>query len=178
MISIDYSYKKEGEFIWPVAMRSRFKEVGGWHTLTDEQRAKHGWYPIDYTGKEYDPATEDRLFVSQELVGEVFKVVYAVRDLTIDELSTRLLEDVTTSTQTRLDDFAQTRAYDSMLSACTYVTSSVVRLKAEGQYCVDSRDSTWETLYTILGEVKAGTRPMPGSFADIESELPSLEWPI
>ena len=85
---------------------------------------------------------------------------------------------VTEATQKRLDDFAQTKTYDSMLSACTYVTSSVVRLKAEGQYCVDSRDSTWETLYTILGEVKAGTRPMPDSFADIESELPSLEWPI
>jgi len=64
-----------------------------------------------------------------------------------------------------------------MLSACTYVTSSVARLKAEGQYCVDSRDSTWEILYTILGEVKAGTRPMPESYADIEDELPTLEWP-
>lgn len=173
----DFAYKKDNKFIWPVPMCSRFNGVGGWHTLTDEQRATHGWYPIDYTGNLYNPATEDRLFVSQELVGNVFKVVYVVRDLTIAELGARLLEQVTQGTQTRLDDFAQTKTYDSMLSACTYVTSSVARLKAEGQYCVDARDSTWEILYTILGEVEAGTRPMPESYADIESELPVLEWP-
>jgi len=82
----DFSYKKDNKYIWPVAMRSRFNGVGGWHTLTDEQRAVHGWYPIDYTDSLYNPATEDRLFVSQELVGGVFKVVYVVRDLTLDEL--------------------------------------------------------------------------------------------
>jgi len=83
---IDFAYKEGNKFIWPVAMRSRFNGVGGWHTLTDEQRATHGWYPIDYTGNLYNPAAEDRLFVSQELDGDIFKVVYVVRDLTIDEL--------------------------------------------------------------------------------------------
>ena len=86
-------------------------------------------------------------------------------------------QEITGSTQLRLDDFAQTKTYDSILSACTYATSAIERLQAEGQYCVTSRDNTWETLYTILAEVKEGTRPMPSGYDEIEPELPVLAWP-
>ena len=81
------------------------------------------------------------------------------------------------ATQKRLDDFAKTRLYDGILSACTYATSSVQKFQAEGQYCVNARDTTWATLYTILGEVQQGTRPVPSGFADIEPLLPALVRP-
>ena len=84
---------------------------------------------------------------------------------------------VVQATQARLDDFARTRNYDGILSACTYATSSVPKFAAEGQYAVNARDMTWATLYTIMGEVQAGTRPMPTGFADIEADLPVLAWP-
>lgn len=84
---------------------------------------------------------------------------------------------VVAATQARLDTFAQTRNYDGILSACTYATSSITNFQAEGQYAVDARDSTWAALYTIIGEVQAGTRPMPAGFADIEADLPVLAWP-
>ena len=32
-------------------------------------------------------------------------------------------------------------------------------------------------LAIIMGEVQAGTRPMPAGFADIEADLPVLAWP-
>ncbi len=80
-------------------------------------------------------------------------------------------------TQNRLDTFARQRGYDSMLSACTYATSSIPRFKADGQYCVDARDRTWATLYQLLQGVQAGTTPMPSGFADIEPMLPALTWP-
>lgn len=89
----------------------------------------------------------------------------------------RLQAEVTTATQLRLDDFARTRNYDGILSACTYASSTVTKFATEGQYCVDARDQTWATLYTIMAEVQAGTRPMPESYADIEPLLPVLEWP-
>jgi hypothetical protein len=92
---------------------------------------------------------------------------------TPEELQAEIVE----ATQKRLDDFAKTRNYDGILSACTYASSSVPKFAAEGQYCVDARDNTWATLYTILGEVQAGTRPVPGGFADIEGDLPVLVWP-
>ena len=80
-------------------------------------------------------------------------------------------------TQSRLDDFARTRNYDGILSACTYATSTVPKFQQEAQYCVEARDSTWATLYAIMAEVQSGNRPMPRSFEELEPELPILEWP-
>lgn len=79
--------------------------------------------------------------------------------------------------QKRLDDFARTRNYDSILSACTYATSTVPKFAAEGQAAVDLRDQTWAAAYTILDDVLANRRDMPASIADIEYDLPALEWP-
>ena len=87
-------------------------------------------------------------------------------------------QSITTATQQRLDDFAQTRGYDGIMSACTYATSTNAKFSAEGRYCVEARDATWVALYQILDDVLAGIRPMPTSYADIEPELPALEWPV
>lgn len=84
---------------------------------------------------------------------------------------------ITLATQARLDDFARTRNYDGILSACSYDSSAVPQFAAEGACCVTGRDATWAALYAVLAEVLAGTRPMPESFADVETLLPALEWP-
>lgn len=84
--------------------------------------------------------------------------------------------NIVQAAQSRLDKFAQTRNYDNILSACSYATSTVSRFANEGQYCVMMRDRTWETLYSMLAEYQAGTRPMPTSVADIMNELPALTW--
>lgn len=86
-------------------------------------------------------------------------------------------EQIVTATQQRLDDFARTRNYDGILSACTYATSTVPKFKTEGQYCVEARDETWAKLYEIMDEVQSGVRPPPTGYDDIEPELPVLEWP-
>ncbi len=88
-----------------------------------------------------------------------------------------LQERVVAATQQRLDDFARTRNYDGILSACTYATSAVPKFQAEGQYAVQVRDATWAALHALLDEVQAGTRQVPASFADVEPMLPPLEWP-
>lgn len=79
--------------------------------------------------------------------------------------------------QARLDAFAKTRNYDNILSACTYATDIDATFSAEGQYCVSVRGATWRKLYEILDEVNAGIRPEPTCYADIEPELPTLNWP-
>lgn len=91
--------------------------------------------------------------------------------------SAEVQKEITDSTQARLDAFAKTRNYDGILSACTYATSSILKFKTEGQYCVDARDNTWAKLYQIVQEVQQGVRPAPSSFADIEPDLPVLTWP-
>jgi hypothetical protein len=131
----------------------------------------------------YNDKTE-KLVTSDPYLMDNF--VYTVKTQTLSEeeiaansaLELQILyKDVIAQTQLRLDTFAGTRNYDSMLSACTYATSTVVKFKTEGQYCVEARDSTWAKLYEILDEVQAGVRPVPESFADIEPDLPELTWP-
>jgi len=55
-----YGYFDQGKLIAPVAMRSRFKEIGGWHTLSDEQRAVHRWYPCVVINESYDALRQIR----------------------------------------------------------------------------------------------------------------------
>jgi hypothetical protein len=84
---------------------------------------------------------------------------------------------IVTATQQRLDDFAKTRNYDGILSACTYAPSLIDRFRIDGVYCVGARDNTWAALYVFMADVQAGTKPMPTSFADVEPLLPVLSWP-
>lgn len=90
----------------------------------------------------------------------------------------RLSAIVIEKTQQRLDTFAKTRGYDSILSACTYASSSVNKFAVEGAYAVTARETTWATLYNLLDEVKAGLRTVPESYNDVEPFLPQLSWPV
>ena len=89
-----------------------------------------------------------------------------------------LQQSIVDATQRRLDDFARTRNYDGILSACTYATSAVPKFAAEGQYAVQARDATWAALYQFMADVQAGARPAPSGFEDVEPLLPPLAWPI
>lgn len=101
----------------------------------------------------------------------------AIRAVALAPTQEQIEAQFTTAIQKRLDSFAQTRNYDSILSACTYATSTVAKFKTEGQACVNLRDATWAAAYTILANVQAGKRPMPTSIVDIEADLPAAVWP-
>jgi hypothetical protein len=88
---------------------------------------------------------------------------------TPEEITARLEFGV----QRRLDDFARTRGYSDILSACSYATSTIDKFRTEGQYCVEARDATWSAAYDIL----ASEREIPTSITDIEDKLPALTWP-
>lgn len=84
---------------------------------------------------------------------------------------------VTQAVQERLDDYAQTRGYDNILSACTYANSSVPQFRKEGQYAVDMRDAHWAKCYEILNDVQHGRRPAPSSVTEVLMEMPAWHWP-
>lgn len=92
------------------------------------------------------------------------------------EVVQTLRSNIINSVQVRLDEFAQTRNYDGILSACTYATSTISAFQQEGQRCLQLRDETWAAVYAILADVHAGIRRMPTNFADIETLLPPLSW--
>lgn len=122
----------------------------------------------EYTGPEEFITAPDDFNIDR--MGE-----YKFQDgiLTLPSIKAVIIKEV----QNRLDEFAKTRNYDNILSACTYATSTIQKFQVEGQYCVEIRDTTWNKLYEILLEIENNTRPEPVSYAEIESELPIPTWP-
>jgi hypothetical protein len=119
------------------------------------------WYTKHIFGPVFDNDTEKQAYIAQKTT----------------ERNTAIQTAIVDAVQNRLNEFAKTRNYDGILSACTYATSAVPKFKAEGQYCVEARDTTWAALYNILEAVKANTRPVPTGYFDIEADLPVLTWP-
>lgn len=84
-MQVNYGYIQDGRIVAPVAMRSRFANVGGWHLLTDEQRAKHRWYPCDIVNEDYDAALQVREEPILTFTGTRITCVYTVRPKTLSE---------------------------------------------------------------------------------------------
>ena len=132
----------------------------------------------------YDPITQYVREIAPELTNGKYYQAFEVLGLEQEQIDTNIanataafIANVTQATQSRLDTFARTRNYDGILSACTYASSAVPQFQTEGQYCVNARDSTWATLYTLMGQVQAGTTPMPATVEDVMAVLPELVWP-
>lgn len=82
-----YGYIENNRIIAPVAMRSRYKGVGAWHLLTDEQRAEHGWYPCVVINEGYDATTQIRSTIPDLTFNpesQRITAVYTVKDKTIE----------------------------------------------------------------------------------------------
>lgn len=129
----------------------------------------------------YDPLTQRVEEGTPVLQAGEWVQVWNVTPLSAEEIAAQQLalqDQIVAQTQERLDDFARTRNYDGILSACTYATSAVPKFAAEGQYAVQARDATWAALYKFMADVQAGTRPVPSGFEDVEPLLPVMAWPI
>ena len=149
-------------------------------TPTKEQLESQGLFEVQDVGSPVVDYTQVAEEVTPTLQDGVWTKTWNVRAATETEQTAakeKIKNGIVEATQRRLDQFAQTRGYDGILSASTYATSTVPKFQIEGQYCVEARDATWNKLYEMLAEVEAGTRPMPNSFADVEPELPVLNWP-
>lgn len=88
----------------------------------------------------------------------------------------QIINSLTSAVQIHLDAKARERGYDGILSACTYAGSTVPKFAAEGAVCLAWRDSVWDTCYRVMGEVQAGTRPIPSS-TELLAALPVMVWP-
>lgn len=91
-----------------------------------------------------------------------------------EEITAQTIADYTARVQARLDGFARSKGYDSVLSACSYASSGNPQFKAEGLRAVELRDLTWAKAQELLNGFKPG-ETIP-SWEGIESQLPVLAW--
>ncbi len=92
------------------------------------------------------------------------------------ERMTGLKQRLTSAVQSHLDQRAQERGYDNIMSLATYATSSNAKFAVEGQAGVEWRDQVWAQSYAILTDVEAGNRTIPTE-VELIAELPGFTWP-
>lgn len=81
----------------------------------------------------------------------------------------------TSLVQEHLDATARQRGYDDITTLATYKGSKIPKFNKEGTAGADWRDAVWDTCYTILDEIKAGTRTQP-TIEQLIAELPVFTW--
>ena len=163
----------------PQTLPVSFADVSNFYTLPDEVLATYGWYPYTHVlPPSYDTMTE-QLVPEYLFDGTRVTADWQVVPLSPEEQAERAQQTIQTlgqAVKAHLDATVQARDYDSIISACTYATSSVARYRDDGLACVNWRDAVWLEVYMIMAQVEAGTRPIPTVEA-LFAELPELVWP-
>lgn len=73
--------------------------------------------------------------------------------------------------QSMLDDSSKSRGYDSIISECSYATSTGT-FGAEAQITVDWRDAVWTYVYSVQDAIIAESREAP-TIGEMLAELPT-----
>lgn len=79
----------------PLSMCSNFNGIGAWHTLTDEERAKYGWFPAEIINESYDNLSQTRSEppdVSFDDVKKLITVKYTLTNKLVDEIKDEFME--------------------------------------------------------------------------------------
>lgn len=139
---------------------------------TEDERNAFGLYRVLGVMPEHDPRTQVLTEIEPVVIDGLLHRQWRIDPAPVEHVIAAVQQAV----QQRLDDFARTRNYDSILSAATYATSAVAKFAAEGQYAVQARDASWAACYQVMADVQSGTRPMP-SVEQVLAELPVLVWP-
>ncbi|MCU9949868.1 hypothetical protein [Pseudomonas sp. PDM13] len=105
---------------------------------------------------------------------------YDLGRFSIDDAASETEEQVivrlTAAVQLHMDEVAHERSYDSILSLCSYATSTNAQFRAEGQAGVEWRDACWALGHELVDRVRAGTAEIPTE-AELLAMLPAMEWP-
>lgn len=143
--------------------------------------AQEGIYFIDNT-LSFDPTTQKLSNVTPYIDGLIVrtKSVVQLTQGELDEMALRksgqVIDDFKKEASKRLDEFAQSRGYDNIISLTTYMTSNNPDYVAEATRGIYLRDEWWSTLTMLMNEVLDGIRPLPATFDVLAVELPELTW--
>ena len=104
--------------------------------------------------------------------GDYYEVVAIPEHIPTQEEIKQMFTD---AIQKYLDTTAQSRRYDNIFTAISYVNSTDETFTREAQACLVWRDKVWRKCYDILDAVEAGEREIP-TMEELIAELPTIEW--
>ena len=147
---------------------------------SDEQQAMHdsftpGVLPLsdrfhpDVVAQMHEIPDGDAVNVGDTFDAADDKFIPAVAPVTsIDNLQ----EYFTSVLDNTLDEFAQGWGYTDMMSAATYMLSTVPRFQHEAQALTTWRDSVWVFAEQLATQVKAGNTAPPASPSALKAMMP------
>ena len=84
---------------------------------------------------------------------------------------------LTQALQDYLDETAQERDYDGIVSLCSYATSTSSHYGPEGRSSVAFRDAVWDYGNQIVNDYMAGTLTTIPTREEIVAGAPKIVWP-
>lgn len=98
------------------------------------------------------------------------------RDMTtyIEEMQQQIVYELTLVVQNHLDEVAQSRNYDNIVSCCSYATDTGP-FGDEGRAAVAWRSAVWSYCYSLIPQAVAGTIPIPTA-EELVAALPTITW--
>jgi len=126
----------------------------------------NGYLPIVGSEPTYNKSTHKIARVWYNVLSDKVEKVYDVTEKSTDDIEqdkTQLIKSLTDTIQKHLDDTAIEYGYDSILSMCTYATSTDEQFRTQGQRAVEFRDAVWNAAIGIMNDVKSGAIETPDS---------------
>lgn len=118
-----------------------------------------------------------------EYVNEQWQYKWTVEALTTEEVTANQIaagqamqQAIVAGMDSLFDTTAQARRYDNRIT-CALRAGYTGPFQAEGQAFATWMDTCNALGYTLLGEVQAGTRPMPATVSEALALLPAMVWP-
>ena len=155
-----------------------FANVSNFHCLPNTELAKYGWYPYMQTAPPIINPAVQKLTERRMFNGVVVLQSWSADTMTAAEAlayATATLTDIANSIGPFLNQAVAAKQYDSIVSATTWLTSNLTIYKAEGAQAAAYRDAVWQSFYTIVAAVQAGTQQVPTKAAFF-AQFPPL-WP-
>lgn len=105
----------------PVSLMSRYKDIGAFHLLTDEERKAYGWYPLDLD-ENYNPRTQSRSEVP-EFIFDGYRVIgkYTITDKSTEVIRLETLSNAEKIIKNHINNTVVSLGYNTEDSIAKYL---------------------------------------------------------
>jgi len=154
-----------------------FGNVSNFHLLTNPELANYGWYPFMQTAPPIINPAVQKLTELRTFGGVVVLQSWSASTMTAAEAlayATATMTDIAKSIDSFLDQAVQP-AYDTIVSAKSWLDSSEPQWVVEASQANVYSDLVWITHKRLIAAIQAGTQQVPTKAAFF-AQFPPL-WP-